>query len=227
MAGDAQIGLHKADQRGKTWPAVGCILPRGGKIGDLIAEASHHGGVALGLRSIEDQAGVRKPGQHPPADDLWPPRELRRPPAAPDPFGGELARNRAVLRLAAVEVSQPSEAVELAGPGWARRLDCERRPPTQAGDSTGEAEAAGCDLVAKAWIVRTQVGRRQQQLVGGGRAIAPKHETRAAHAGQRTPPYPGNGKHRQAQLLARAAPFPLLGRERWRGLRDRCRAALR
>src|SRR5262245_57112471 len=222
MAGNAQIGLHEADQRGQTWPAIGCVLPGGGKIGDLMAEASHYGSVALGLRTIEDEAGVRKPGQDPPADDLGPPRELRRSAAAPDPFGGELARNRRVVRLAAVEVSQPTKAVELAGPGWARRHDRERRPTTQIGDGAGETEAAGRDLVGKAWVVRTQIGRRQQQLLGGRRAIAPKHETRAAQAGQRTPPYSRNGKHRQAQLLARAAPFPFRRRRRWGRRRDAC-----
>src|SRR5262245_46912782 len=214
MAGDAQIGLHEADQRGETWPAIGCILPRSGKIGDLIAEASHHGGVAFGLRAIEEQGRVRKPGEDAPADDLGPPRELRELPAAPDPFGGELARNRPVLTLTAVEVAQPTEAMELAGPGWAWRLDRERRSTTQVGDRAGEAEAAGCDLVGKAWIVCAQVGRCQQQLLGGGCAIAPEHEPRAAHACPCTPPYPGDGKHRQAQLLARNAPSRLRRRRR-------------
>ncbi len=118
VAVDAQMGVNEADQGDETRAAVGRILPGGGEIRDLIGQAAHDGGVALGLRAIEQQGRVRQPGEDAAAHDLRLPGELRRAVAALDPFADELAGDPPVLAgRRPVEVPEPAEAVQLACPG--------------------------------------------------------------------------------------------------------------
>ena len=70
VAGDAQVGVDETDQGEEPGIAVGRIAPGGREVGDLVGEACHDGGVALGLGAIEQQARMRQPGDDAAADDL-------------------------------------------------------------------------------------------------------------------------------------------------------------
>ena len=90
VVGDAKVGVDETDQGEEPGVAVGRVAPGGGEVGDLIGEAGHDGGVALGLGAIEQHTRVRQPGDDAAADDLGRPDMGPLPPPAPDPFADQL-----------------------------------------------------------------------------------------------------------------------------------------
>ena len=87
-----------------------------------------------------------------------------------------------------------------------RGRDRKRRAAVEIGDEAREPEAAGGGFVGKARIAAAQIGRRQQQLVGRRRAIAPAQQARAAHAGERPAAGALHGQDGEADPLAGGAP---------------------
>ena len=230
VAGDAQVGVDEADQGQEPGIAVGRVAPGGGEVGDLVGEAAHDGGVALVVGAIEQQARVRQPGDDAAANDLGRPGVRALPPAAPDPFADEQLRHGpGIGGLRGLEMAQPAEAVQSARPSGVGRLGRKRRASREVGDEAGEPEAAGGGLVGEGGIAPAQVGRRQQQLVGRRRAIAPAQQPRAAHARQRPAPRALHGKHGEADLLAGGAAGVGCGKRTRGAMQDRrgrnCHAA--
>jgi hypothetical protein len=99
------------------------------------------------------------------------------------------------------EVAQPAEPMQRARPGDGGRSEIERRAAVELGDLACEAEVALRDLVGEARIGGSDALRHDQQLVRHRRAVAPAHQRRAQHAGERRPPRAVDGEAGKVGLL--------------------------
>ncbi len=90
----------------------------------------------------------------------------RKTPIARDPVRDQLARGELCLvDRSKAEMAQPAEAVQLARPRCRRRWQGKGGMPSETGDSAGQTEVAGSQLVEKARIRRAQILRHDHQLV--------------------------------------------------------------
>ena len=179
--------LHQRDQRQQARIAVRRALPGRRQMRNLLVQAAHEGRVGPLALAVQQQRGMRQPGDDAAADHVEPPGRRVAPPAAGDPFAHQLAREGLDLqRPRPVEMAQPAEAVQLALPVRVGRLDGKRRAPVEHGHAAGQAERAGLDLIDQARVLRAQIGWRDQQLLGRRRAMPPAQQRRAAQPGERT-----------------------------------------
>ena len=85
---------------------------------------------------------------------------------ANDPFERQpAARFARGFAAGGIEIAQPAEAVQLARPRGARRLDDERRAAAQKGVAPGQAELAVLHLMPEAGVGRAQILRNDEQVI--------------------------------------------------------------
>ena len=205
VARDAERRLRKPYQSQQPRIAVRCVTPGRREIGGLVLQAQHEGAIGSPLRAVEDQPGVRKPGQHPARNDLGCPCQRRPATCAADPLSNKPARQQLIVQCAhAAEMPQPTEAMQFPSPCLARLHHREWRKVANCAVKPARPTLPEFDFIDEAWIWQPQVGRREREVIGYRRTVAPAHKPRPAHP-------------RQAFHAARARlPTPPVRSCRWR-----------
>ena len=147
LVGHRQRGGGERDHDAQPRQAGRAVIGDAAKIADLPGQRAHEAAVEGEVAAVEDERRLRQPGDDAAGDDLRLPgdRVVRR--AIADPFVDEAARIRARERhVGGAQMAQPAEAVQLARPVLARRLDVEDREAVDVDAVAGEDEAAGIDV---------------------------------------------------------------------------------